>query len=119
GRFSVGFAANLLHLAVSRGLDLVQVAFFLPGNAGRFAFAFGSKPGRNLPAFADHSLINAIEHVRIVIDALEPDVEQVDAELGQFPGGFRVDLVFDFLSPELDGWQDADCSQAVLDTVQL
>src|SRR5207253_1234562 len=42
--------ADLLDLAVSRRLDLIQVALLLSGNAGGFAFTFRTEPLRDLPA---------------------------------------------------------------------
>src|ERR1043166_9401563 len=35
GRFSIGFAADLLHLAVGGGLNFIYVAFLSAGDAGR------------------------------------------------------------------------------------
>ena len=119
GCLGVGFSADLLDLPISRSLNLVQVTFFLPGNSGCFAFAFRAKSGGDLLAFANHSLVNAIEHVRIVIDALEPDIEQIDAELGQLPSRLGFDFFLDFLSTELDWRKHADRSQAGLDTFEI
>src|SRR5207248_8396753 len=65
----IRLAADFLDLAVSRRLDLIQVALLLSRDAGGFAFTFGAEALRDLAALADHTLVDAVEHVRVVVHA--------------------------------------------------
>src|SRR5439155_3456234 len=80
---------------------------------------FRAKSLRNLPAFAHHSLVDSTEHIWIVIHAFEPEVEQLDAKLRQFPCRFRLNLVLDFQSPIIDRRQDSNCPQAFWHIFQM
>src|SRR6202022_2436204 len=104
----VRFTSDLLDLPVGVGPDLIQIAFPLTGNTGGFTFPFGTEPLRDLKAFADHALVNAIENIGVVVDTLDPKIEHGDAEPRQFFGGRLLDIVFYFLPAQLDRWQNAD-----------
>ena len=62
-------------------------------------------------ALADHSLVDSIENIGIVIYAFEPDIEQINAELRQFLRALRFDFLFDFHSSILNRREHANCSQ--------
>ncbi len=91
----------------------------MSSDACRFPFAFRAKPLRNLPAFAHHSLVDSIEHIGIVIYSFEPEIEQLDAKLRQFPCRFRLNLVLDFQSPVLDRREHTNRSQACWHIFQI
>src|SRR5260221_5949738 len=113
-RLRVRLAADALRFAVRGGLDFVQVAFLLPRDPRRFAVAFRAKELRDLLPLADHPLVNAREHFAVVIDALEPQVEQLDAKLRQLRRRGALDLRLHFLAPKLDRPQRPDYADAGL-----
>src|SRR5207244_11190148 len=76
-----------------------------------FSFAFGAKPLRDLAALADHSLLDSTKNIVIVIHALEPDIEEINAELRQFLRALRFDFLFDFNSSVLNRREHANRSQ--------
>ena len=74
----------------------------------RFALALGTKALCDLEPLANHSLINPVEDIRVVVYSLDSEIEYGDAELGQFlrSGGF--DFLLDFEPTKLDRWEEAD-----------
>ncbi len=106
--FSVRLAPDLLHLPVSIGLDLVQVALALSRNASGFTLALGSEALCDLQSLADHSLVDAVKDIGVVVYSFDPEIEHCDAELRQFLRGGCFDFLFDFLPAELDRWEDAN-----------
>ena len=89
-------------------LDLVQVAHTIAANSGGLAVTFRQEAFRDLPAFADHSIINLGPDAFIVVDPLEPDIEQFDTEHADLLGGRRKYLLLDQLAPFLDRHQRPD-----------
>src|SRR6202022_4640150 len=107
-RLGVSLAADLLHSAVSVGLDFVQVALALACDARGFTLTLGTKALCNLESLADHALVDAVQDIGVVVYSLDPEIEHGDAEPRQFLRGGGFDFLFDLQPAELDGWEDAD-----------
>src|SRR6185503_17843288 len=87
GGLRVGHAANLLDLPVGFRLDLVQVTHTIAADSGSFAVTFRQEAFRDLPPFADHSIVDLRPYAFIIVDPLEPDIEQLDTEHANLLGG--------------------------------
>ena len=79
-RLRIRHAADLLNLPIGLRLDLVQIANAIAADSGGLAITFRQKPFGDLPPLADHSIIDLGAHALIVVDPLEPDIEQFDAK---------------------------------------
>src|SRR5690349_21574540 len=102
GRLRVRHAADLLDLPVGFGLDLVHVAQTTAADSGGLAVAFRQEAFRDLPPFADHPVVDLRTHAFVVVDPLEPDIEQLDAEHANLLGRLGEDLLLDLLASLLD-----------------
>src|SRR6516162_2988208 len=58
GSFRVRHAADLLDLPVGFRLDLVQITHTIAADSGGLAVTFRQEALRDLPPFADHSIVN-------------------------------------------------------------
>src|SRR6266545_199745 len=108
GGLRVRHAADLLNLTVGFRLDLVEVAYTIAANSGGLAIAFRQEPLRDLPPFTDHAIVNLRAHAFIVVDPLEPDIEQFNAKHANLFGSLGEDLLLDQLASLLDRHQRPD-----------
>ena len=92
--FPIRFSTNFLNAFVSFRFHLQKITFLLAQNFGSFSRTLGPKPFRNLLPLADHSLVNPLAHALVVVDSFEPDIQQLDSEVGQFLGRFFENLRF-------------------------
>ena len=67
-------------LPIGFRLDLVQVAFAIAADPGGLAVEVRQKAFRDLSSFADHAIIDLRTHALVIVDAPEPDIEQLNAE---------------------------------------
>src|SRR4029077_7259255 len=74
-RLRVGFAFDLQRVTVSTGNNRCHFAFFLSADVGSLAVTFRTKPGRDLVAFARHSLNDLLSYCRVVFTAFEPLID--------------------------------------------
>src|SRR5215472_15168633 len=84
GGFRVRHAANLLDSPVSFRLDLIQVTHAITTDSGGLAVAFRQEAFRDVPPFADHSVVDLRAHAFIVVDPLKPNIEQFDTKHSNF-----------------------------------
>src|SRR6185295_8552935 len=105
GGLGVGCAADLLHALVRLRLDDAQIALAVAEDLGGFALTFRAEAGSNLLALRDHALVDLLDHARVVVDALEANVQELDAELRELGLGRVSDLVLDDRAPLLNGLQ--------------
>ena len=75
---------------------------------GSFTSAFGSEGCSNRGALTDHALVDALAHGLVVVDTLEADVEQFDAELFNLAFAALQNFLLKLASAFGDGWQDSD-----------
>src|SRR6185369_8872769 len=101
GRFRVRHAADFLDLPVGLGLDLVQITHTITANSGGLAVTFRQVSFRDLPPLADHSVIDLRAHAYVVVDSLEPDIQQFDTKHPNLLGGRGKDLLLDHFTPLL------------------
>src|SRR5207249_1461537 len=68
----------------------------------RLSAAFGTKARGDLMPLTRHAFNNFLSDRRIVFAALEPFVEQLDSEIGNFLASALRDLFFDLSATEFD-----------------
>ena len=99
-RLGVSLAADLLHSAVSVGLDFVQVALALACDARGLTLPLRTKALCNLESLADHALVDAVQDIGVVVYSLDPEIEYGDAKLCQFLRRGCFDFILDLLPAE-------------------
>src|SRR4029078_5305129 len=97
-----------LDLSVGFGLYLVQVADSIAADASRLAIALGEETFGDLPPFTAHPIVDLWPHAFIVVDPLEPDIEELDAEHSDLAGGLGKNLLLDQVASFHDRQQRAD-----------
>jgi hypothetical protein len=65
---------------------------------GGLAVTFRQEAFRDLPPLADHSIVDLRAHAFIVVDPLEPDIEQFHAKHSNLLGSLGKDLLLDQLA---------------------
>ena len=105
GGFRVRHATDLLDLPVGFRLDLIQVTHTIAADSGGLAVTFRQEAFRDLPPFADHSIVDLRAHAFIVVDPLEPDIEQFDTKHSNLLGSLGKDLLLDQFASLLDRHQ--------------
>src|SRR4029077_13639823 len=105
GSLRVCHATDLLDLPIGFRLDLVQVAYTIAADPGGLAVTFRQEAFRDLPTFADHSIVNLRTHALVVVDPLEPDIEQFDTKHANFLSSLGKDLLPDQFASLLDRHQ--------------
>src|SRR3954447_34197 len=84
------------------GLDLVQIPFPVADDAGSLTVAFRPEPLGDLPAFANHAIVDLRPHALVIVDSLEANVHELDAEHLNFLRRRGEELFLDLLAPFLD-----------------
>ena len=64
-------------------MNPVQLAFHLASDTGAFPIALGAELSRDASAFGDHPLIDSFFNLTHVIDPLDVDIDELDAEIPQ------------------------------------
>src|SRR3954454_15800443 len=108
GGFGVRLATDPLDAPVRFGLDLVQIPFPVPDDAGSLTVAFRPEPLGDLPAFADHAIVDLRPHALVIVDSLEANIHEFDAEHLNFLRRRSEEFFLDLLAPFLDGHERTD-----------
>src|SRR5207244_5345143 len=82
GGFGVRLADGLLGLTIRLRAYAVQLALLLATNLGAGAVTFGAVTRRNPPALRNHALVDPLFHLTHVVDALDPHINELDAQIG-------------------------------------
>ena len=102
GGLGVGLAADLLGLPVRFRLDDAELPLLLAGDPRRLARPFGAvELGDPLP-LGDHPGVDLLAHGLDVVDLLDPEVEDLDAEVAGAAAGVLEDLLGQLVAPVRD-----------------
>src|SRR5690606_39155901 len=80
-RFRVGGTDDLLRAPLGLRANPPELPLHLAENLLAAAFAFRAEARRDAAPLRDHSLFDLLAHLVDIVDALDPDVDQLDAEL--------------------------------------